>query len=1005
METDSFAWSDEDESDLEEAIRDFGGELFEAIQGQSVSFFDSRRYTGKLMEWAMEDDAFRLALFRFVDVLPSLGTSAAVMRHVQEYFNPVADRFPGLTKWGLGINPDSIAAKAAALFVRQQIEAMAHQFILGANPKKALKALRGIRRSGLAFTVDLLGEACVSDAEATVYLRRYLELIETLGREVPAWEEATPLIEGHRSEVSPVHISVKLSSLDAQAKGVAMEETIERLTERLAVLFRVARAQNAFVTIDMEDSSRVDFTLGAFRRVLDDDEFRDWSNVGCVLQAYLRRTPGDLNGLIEWVRRRGTPIGVRLVKGAYWDSETINARLARWPLPVWQEKSSSDAAFEACARTLIDHADLLQPAFASHNLRSLAFAVQYAEARGVPKTHYELQALFGMAEPIKRAFAQRGYLVREYAPVGELLPGMAYFVRRLLENTSNDGFIRQGFREGERAAMLLRSPRRFQDEAGGADYLKHDPREVFQNAPWRDFTLKEERAAVKEALAIWHARPGEDYGRIYPRVNGKHLTSSIEYLRSDAPDDPSYTVAGVGSATDSTIESALQGLSEAFPRWRATPVEERIEVLFRTADLLDQKRAELTALIILECGKPWTEADADVAEAIDFCRYYALSARELMKLRTVFALPGEDNRMVYEPRGVCAVIGPWNFPAAIPCGMMAAALVTGNTVALKPAEQAPVTAHFVFEAFLEAGLPVEVAAFLPGPGDRVGKALVESPRVATIAFTGSKAVGLSIVRAAAALSAEQEHLKRVIAEMGGKNAIIVDEGADLDQAVKGVLSSAFGYAGQKCSACSRVLVVGDIYTRFVERLREAVSSLPVGPASDPATVVGPVIDDEALARLRAAVAGRDIFASAAVPVRTPGRFVAPMVIEVSDENDPLMRKELFGPVLALMHVAGFEEALRIANRSVYGLTGAVFSRSPSHLERAASEFRVGNLYLNRGSTGALVGRQPFGGARHSGVGSKAGGPDYLLQFVIPRVVTENTQRQGFAPMDERKNTM
>jgi RHH-type transcriptional regulator, proline utilization regulon repressor / proline dehydrogenase / delta 1-pyrroline-5-carboxylate dehydrogenase len=611
-----------------------------------------------------------------------------------------------------------------------------------------------------------------------------------------------------------------------------------------------------------------------------------------------------------------------------------------------------------------------------------------------------LQALFGMAEPIKAAFRDRGFLVREYAPVGELLPGMAYLVRRLLENTSNKGFIRQGFHEGETAGNLLARPEPSEAEADGEAYLEHDPRAEFHNAPWRDFTRDDERARLSEALRELLGRPGEDYGRIYPRVAGEKVNTCADYLRSDAPEDPGFIVAAVGTASPETVERALAGLAEAFPAWRDTPVAERAEVLFRAADILERRRTELTALVIVETGKPWIEADADVAEAIDFCRYYAHEARVRLGPQTTFALPGEDNRLLYEGRGVCAVIGPWNFPSAIPCGMFAAALVAGNTVALKPAEQSPVTAHGVFEAFLEAGMPAGVAAFLPGPGESVGRALVESPWVSTIVFTGSKAVGLGILRAAAELREGQEHLKRVIAELGGKNAIVVDEDADLDQAVQGVVASAFGYAGQKCSACSRVYVVGSLQGRFLERLKEAVASLPVGPASDPATLVGPVIDDEAVSRLRAAIAGREVLATVPLPRLGRGRYVAPVVIEVTDPDHPLLRDELFGPVLALMRVPDFERALALANRSPYGLTGAVFSRSPANLERAARAFRVGNLYLNRGSTGALVGRQPFGGARHSGVGSKAGGPDYLIQFVLPRVVTENTLRQGFAPMDD-----
>lgn len=484
-------------------------------------------------------------------------------------------------------------------------------------------------------------------------------------------------------------------------------------------------------------------------------------------------------------------------------------------------------------------------------------------------------------------------------------------------------------------------------------------------------------------------------------INGSSLKDCERFLRSDCPEETARAVGNVGMAGPAQLEDAIEVLRAGFPKWRDTDPELRSELLFRVADRLERERADLAALEIMECGKPWVEADADVAEAIDFLRYYGRQARQLFATENRCPWDGEDDFYFHEPRGICGVIGPWNFPLAIPCGMFSAALVTGNAVLFKPAEQSPVIASRLFGIFLEEGMPPDAAAFLPGEGETLGAAIVEHPAVETIAFTGSKAVGMGIIREAGRLREGQVEVKRVIAEMGGKNAIVVDEGADLDQAVKGILYSAFGYAGQKCSACSRLYVHEAIHERLLERLVPAVRSTVCGRASDPAVDLGPVIDEAAVKRIRSAVesAGGEPVTGRLEPELPEGRYIPATLFPDLPPDHELLREELFGPVLGMVRVASFEEGIELANRHEYGLTGAVFSRHPEHLKMAARRFRVGNLYLNRGCTGSLVGRQPFGGFKHSGVGSKAGGPDYLKQFVLPRVVCENTLRQGFAPME------
>jgi RHH-type proline utilization regulon transcriptional repressor/proline dehydrogenase/delta 1-pyrroline-5-carboxylate dehydrogenase len=417
---------------------------------------------------------------------------------------------------------------------------------------------------------------------------------------------------------------------------------------------------------------------------------------------------------------------------------------------------------------------------------------------------------------------------------------------------------------------------------------------------------------------------------------------------------------------------------------------------------MHDRSAALAALIIREAGKPWREADADVAEAIDFCRYYADEVERMWQARRTDTVLGEDNTYFYQPRGVVAVISPWNFPLAIACGMTVAALVTGNTVVLKPAEQTSLIASELAKILYEAGVSPAAFALLPGVGEVVGRALVTHPDVVLTVFTGSRPVGLEIIEASAAVQIGQRGIKRVIAELGGKNAIIVDSDADVDDAIRGVLTSAFGFAGQKCSACSRLIVVGGAYEPFLQRLASATRDLIIGAAQDPASFLGPVIDRESCSRIKSLIENGNavpLLCRAELPtaLADQGCFVAPTIFRDVPRDHTLWRDEIFGPVLCCTQAASFEEALEIAGDSDYALTGGVFSRHPQNVALARRDFKVGNLYINRSITGALVGRQPFGGFNFSGIGSKAGGPDYLLQFVEPRVVTENTMRRGFTP--------
>ena len=517
----------------------------------------------------------------------------------------------------------------------------------------------------------------------------------------------------------------------------------------------------------------------------------------------------------------------------------------------------------------------------------------------------------------------------------------------------------------------------------------------FRNCPRTDFAQAAPREAFARAVAGWKERfpvrvPVVRDGREEPAPDSRAWFS---------PNDSRLKVADVDAASSMQADKAADAADKAFPAWRDRPLRERAALAEALGDILAEDRIRLAALQTLEVGKPWQEADLDVAEAVDFCRYYARQALIELSPRTQGQAPGELNTLHYQGRGPTAVIAPWNFPLAILCGMAVASLVAGNPVILKPAEQSSAMAWLLFQAMLKAGFPKETVQFLPGSGEEAGARLVAHPRIAQIAFTGSLQVGTLILREAAGLRPGQARLKRVVCEMGGKNAIVIDDDADLDEAVTGVLRSAFGFAGQKCSACSRVITVGDVHRAFTDRLIAACEGLAILSAESPACDMGPVIDAESRARLEAVIADPGPGARLLYRGKAPegGQFVAPALFAVEDAGHMLMQEELFGPVLAVMRAVDFGSALDLAANTPFALTGAVFTRSPGHIEEARARFRVGNLYINRGSTGALVERQPFGGFGHSGLGTKAGGPGYLMHFSDPYCVTENTMRHGFTP--------
>jgi len=978
------------DADREQRIQVIGRELFAHARAQAPRTFSRSWFDDLVMAWTMRDEPLKVQLFRFVDALPGLRDDGAVSRHLAEYLGTVAGRLPAPARFAVGHLDNRMVASLVAAAARFGARQLARKFISGADLAEAAATIRRLRRDGLAFTIDLLGEAILSDSEADRYQASYLELVDGLGAEAARWADDDRTDGPATARVPKVNISIKLSALSSRWDPCDPVGSSREVRGRLRPILRRAQRQGAYVNVDMESHAYKNLTLRILREVLDEDEFRSWPDVGVAIQAYLRSCADDLAGLHDWAEQRGTPLGVRLVKGAYWDYERVIAAQNGWPVPVFTGKADSDANFERLTVFLLDRRAVLPPVFGSHNVRSIAHALAQAEARGIARGQLEFQMLYGMADPLKQAVRALGCRLRVYTPYGQLLPGMAYLVRRLLENTSNTSFVRAGFLEHLSEEHLLMAPSTT-PEPPAVPPPPRTPLPPFVNEPPADFSHAEVRAAMAAALAAERAPIA------CPLIIAGVAVTTGRVLASRNPSTSTEVVGEQQVAAREHVERAVAAAQAAFPAWRDAGVAVRAAALEQVADRLLTERWTLAALIVREAGKSWREADAEVIEAVDFCRFYAAEARRLAVPRRR-DVAGEHNEQVYEPRGVCAVIAPWNFPLAILGGMAAAAMVTGNTVIMKPAEQTPAVALRLLQAFA-AAVPPGVVNYLPGLGEEVGAALVEHASVSVIAFTGSRAVGLAINRAAAAVAAGE--VKRVITEMGGKNAIIIDADADLDEAVHGTLWSAFGYQGQKCSACSRAIVVGAVYDSVLARLVEACRSLSIGSAEDPGAAIGPVIDAEAQARILAAIAaGRGearLAYAGELPPGLAGRgwHVAPHVFADVPPRSHLAQDEIFGPVLAVMRADDLDHALAIANDTPYALTGGFYSRSPQAIDRVRRGFRVGNLYINRKITGAVVDRQPFGGFKLSGIGSKAGGADYLLQFLVPRVITENTLRHGF----------
>ncbi len=629
------------DSALESIIRTKGEKLFALMDAHPApGIFSKKGAYARVMEWSMKDPAFKTQLFRFVDVLPSLDSSAEIVRHLQEYLGDKAVELNPAMKVGLAAS--SFAPALIAGPVKANVVSMAAQFVAGETAADLVQQLRKNTKLGLATTIDLLGETVVSQQEADVFLQRNLDVLNVVAAALakdpaPAFSDVGP-----NGPLPRLNLSVKISALTPDVHPADPENSIAALKQRLRPILRRATEVGALINFDMESYKLKDLTLQLFKSIFEEPEFRRQPAIGIAIQAYLRDCEKDLRELVAWARQHQRPLSVRLVKGAYWDYETILAQQRDWPIPVWSQKPESDANYEKLSLFLLENIDLITPNFASHNVRSVAHAIAQAERLKIDPRAYEFQALYGMADELKGALIQSGHRVREYCAIGELLPGMAYLVRRLLENTSNEGFLKiKNMGEATRE-QLLRNPVELLVDGDATPRSRSDGDQgvaapKFHNAPNTDFSLAGNRDKTKAALASVTA----GLGKKWPLVIGGKKVNTSEFIPSVNPARPSQVIGHWARATIADADNALAVARAAQPGWAKLSADDRAKIIERAVDLMESRRAELNALLILEAGKPWLEADGDVSEAIDFCRFYAVEMRKLDQPTVTQAVPGE----------------------------------------------------------------------------------------------------------------------------------------------------------------------------------------------------------------------------------------------------------------------------------------------------------------------------------------------------------------------------
>ncbi len=990
-------WQNDGWKDVDVQTQQILKQLVKKVGDYNSSLFE--KFSDYGLTLTAQHDLIRIHLLKFLALLPSLDhdkSGSEVKRNLLETFRRLKydiSHQGQVKKRGVRTFPFYLSllfsfisflaimlpARLLASVVRHAVRAMAKRFIAGESISSSHKTLRDLRITKREATLDQLGELVVSSKEADEYFEKVLQLIHGMKQHISKGEK-------NAAGILNAHVSIKVSALSHDFKPHAFEATYNKVAPRLKRILQDAEREEVFINVDAEHYHYRDSVLQIFGKVLQEtSELKNYAQTGIVVQAYLRDGSNHLADVIKLAKSRKLRMPIRLVKGAYWDAETIEGEAHQFIPPQFLNKEESDLHFRQLIHMSLENGEWIQLAVGSHNLQDHAFCEALRKLKFPDAPVIEHQCLHMTYEALSHGLANMGWPTRNYMPIGNLLVGMAYLVRRIMENSSQVGIL-SIMRSHQKAAGLI-SPVTVHLQKKNSASLQFDS---FVTQLKSDFNpirplrlfLKDENSALENEIKQLDAKLVSHQEEWKNSALKKVFCSSNPEL-----------IVGVyreNSADESlaAIIKAEKSLTTSW--WSKQPLcLYRVSILLKAADLMLIRRNKLAALMMYEAGKTREESLADVDEAIDFINFYA---RQEIQLQL-------SNQKLTN-RGVFGVIAPWNFPLAILCGMAVAPLLAGNAVIIKPAEQTPLIGEEFFQLLVDAGVPDGILQLLQGEGEVVGAPLVKHNRVAGIVFTGSKGVGQWIYREAGGKLINHYHhqfpmQKKVIAEMGGKNAIIVTNNCELDETISGILYAAFGHAGQKCSAASRVIVHKEVKEALVHRLKEAVRDLKVGSSLDPSTSVNPLATEIDQIRVRKIVAeAKDevIRGHGQIIIdrsfeRLAGFCVGPVVLEIpihlARKKESWSQKEIFGPVIHVIEYESLMEAVELFNSTEYALTGGVYSQSQDDIDFLMRFLRAGNLYINRPNTGARVGIEPFGGFKLSGTGPKAGGSDYLLQFHFP----------------------
>ncbi|KRB03535.1 bifunctional proline dehydrogenase/L-glutamate gamma-semialdehyde dehydrogenase PutA [Lysobacter sp. Root690] len=878
------------------------------------------------------------------------------------------------------------------LAVRQAMRIMGHQFVMGRSIGEALSRSKKGDNANYRYSFDMLGEGALTTKDALRYQQAYRDAIHAIGKSgnyKSADVFATP------------SISVKLSALHPRYEHAKRERVFAELTPRVLELAQLAKSYGIGFTIDAEEADRLEMSLDLIAAAYSDKSLDGWEGYGLAIQAYQKRAPEAIDFIADLARKTGRRIPVRLVKGAYWDSEVKRAQVdGQAGYPVFTRKPNTDVSYLANARRMLEAGDAIYPMFATHNAQTIATIHQRAKAMGRSQ-HFEFQKLHGMGDDLYAEVIPADRLnapCRVYAPVGSHEDLLPYLVRRLLENGANSSFVNRITDEAIAIDDLIQDP---VETVAAFDSIPH-PRIPLPADLYRSFGFDRTNSMgvnlandqqLQTLAAQVNAAAAADW-RATPLVPGATVTGPDIAVTN--PADRREIVGQWQAADSATVELALKNAVAAQEAWDTMPAASRATILEHAATLLEQRMPQYIALCTKEAGKTIPDGVAEVREAVDFLRYYGAQARKLFAPEALPGPTGESNTLHLSGRGVFVCISPWNFPLAIFAGQISAALAAGNSVIAKPAEQTNLIGYYAVKLLHEAGVPEAVLQFLPGDGATVGAALTKDPRVAGVAFTGSTDTARAINRS---LAARDAAIGVLIAETGGQNALIADSSSLPEQLVKDAIGSAFTSAGQRCSAARVLFVQEDIADKVTTMLAGAMAELKVGNPGLLSTDVGPVIDEDALKMLVDHAARMDTEATkiAEVPVDADsahGSFFAPRAYALKSLDQ--LHKEVFGPVLHVIRWKAdqLDAVIDAINATGYGLTLGIHSRIDETIDRISARVKVGNCYVNRNQIGAVVGVQPFGGQNLSGTGPKAGGPHYLPRFTTEKTITVNTTAAG-----------